>query len=69
MFIFRNSVLVLIGLFSIISSASAETVEVALAQNLGDTHNANYCIDIPGGQENADPTRDLRLHLPRFCRL
>lgn len=54
--------LILIGFFSIVSFATAETVEVALAENLGDTTNSNYCIDIPGGQERADPTRDLRAY-------
>lgn len=58
----RISLVTLIVFFSICSSAWAETVEVALAENLGDTHNSNYCIDIPGGQENADPTRDLRAY-------
>jgi len=60
----RNLLKILIfsGFVSVLNTASADRVEVALAVNLGDTHNANYCIDMPGGQENADPTRDLRVY-------
>lgn len=58
--IFR--VLISSGLVLGLNTAWADTVEVALAVNLGDTPNTNYCIDMPGGQENADPTRDLRAY-------
>ncbi|MBX2849164.1 MAG: RICIN domain-containing protein [Acidiferrobacterales bacterium] len=50
------------SLFFIVNTAWAESVEVALADRLGDTSNSNYCIDIPGGQERADPTRELRVY-------
>ncbi len=45
-----------------LNTAWADKIEVALAKNLGDTANSNYCIDMPGGQEKADPTRDLRAY-------
>lgn len=50
------------GLFTAFSASWAEVVEVALADRLGDTENANYCIDMVGGQERADPTQDLRVY-------
>jgi hypothetical protein len=60
----RNVFNVLISSFFILTlnTAWADKVEVALAKNLGDTSNTNYCIDMPGGQERADPTRDLRAY-------
>lgn len=54
--------LIFSGLLTFVNASWAETIEVALAENLGDTPNSNYCIDLPGGQESADPTRDLRAY-------
>ena len=56
-----TTLLISLGLLSILSHARADTVEVALVDRLNGNQN-NYCIDTVGARENARPEEGLQAY-------